>query len=184
LRADAQRNRTRLLEAAEEVFTTKGTSASTEEVARTAGVGIGTLFRHFPTKEALLEAVLMTRLERIADEAIKLSEVDDPGRALHTFFHRVIVASPTKKALAEALAEAGVDVGGATREAGRKLAAALDPLLRRAQDADAVRRDLGVPDLVALLVGAGHAIEQVGPDRQAQKRVIAVILNGLRPDRP
>ncbi|HEX6686566.1 MAG TPA: helix-turn-helix domain-containing protein [Candidatus Limnocylindrales bacterium] len=184
MRADAQRNRARLLAVAEEVFTTKGTTASTEEVARAAGVGIGTLFRHFPTKEALLEAVLVGRLERIVAEADSLSQVDDPGEAFHTFFARVVGESGTKKALADALAAAGVDVGRATRQSGKDLARALHKLLGRAQGSGAIRDDLGVPDLVALLVGASRAVEQLGADPDAQRRVISVVLNGLRPSPP
>src|SRR4051812_5490623 len=85
-RADALRNRARVLTAAEAVFAARGTSASTEEVAREAGVGIGTVFRHFPTKEALLEAVYVARLRRLAEEADALVSADDAGEAFFTFF--------------------------------------------------------------------------------------------------
>lgn len=184
MRADAQRNRARLLEAADEVFATKGTSASTEEVARAAGVGVGTLFRHFPTKEALLEAVVVARMERVTVDADELSQMDDAGEAFHTFFARVVTVSAGKKPLSDALAAAGVDVEGATREAGRKLGRVLKVLLGRAQGSGAIRGDLGVPELVALLVGASKAIEHVGADRDAQSRVIRVVLDGLRPNPP
>ncbi|MEU9844544.1 helix-turn-helix domain-containing protein, partial [Actinomadura sp. NPDC048032] len=90
LRADALRNRAKVLAAAEEVFAVQGTSASTEEVARKAGVGIGTVFRHFPTKESLLEAVLVALLKRLAAEARDLRAAADPGAAFFGFFTRVV----------------------------------------------------------------------------------------------
>ena len=117
LRADARRNRARLLDVAEAVFAAKGTSASTEEIAREAGVGIGTVFRHFPTKEALLEAVFVGRLQRLADEAEAHLDADDPGAAFFAFFGSAVEQSATKTAFADALAQAGVDVQEATLDA-------------------------------------------------------------------
>lgn len=181
VRADAQRNRARLLEVAEEVFASKGTAASTEEVARVAGVGVGTLFRHFPTKEALLTAVLIARLEQVTADADKLSQMDDAREAFHTFFARVVGVSAGKKPFTDALAAAGVDYDGATLEARRKLGRVLKVLLGRAQASGAIRKDLGVPELIALLFGASTALGHVGDDREAQDRVIAVVLDGLRP---
>lgn len=181
LRADARRNRGRILEAAEAVFAAKGVAASTEEVARRAGVGIGTVFRHFPTKEALLEAVVDGHLRRLADEAVALAAADDPGAALAVFFGRAMERSPAKLALVDALAAAGVDVGRrAGSPAGRELHRALEALLARAQRAGAVRGDVGVADLVALLVGASRAAEHAGWDRGARARILAVVLDGLR----
>ena len=184
MRADAQRNRARLLEVADEVFAAKGTSASTEEVARAAGVGVGTLFRHFPTKEALLEAVLVTRLERVTADADELSQMDDAGEAFHTFFARMVGVSADKKPLTDALEAAGVDYDSATLETRRNLGRVLKVLLGRAQGSGAIRGDLRVPDLIALLFGASKAVEHVGPDPAAQSRVIAVVLDGLRPNQP
>src|SRR5258708_17586261 len=94
-RADAQRNRARLLDVAELVFATKGIGASTEEIAREAGVGIGTVFRHFPTKEALLEAVFIRRLQQLAARADALAEADDPGAAFFSFFSYVVELAVT-----------------------------------------------------------------------------------------
>lgn len=184
MRADARRNRARLLEVAEEVFASKGTAASTEEVARAAGVGVGTLFRHFPTKEALLTAVLVARLEQVTADAGELSQMDDAGEAFHTFFARAVGVSAGKKPLTDALAAAGVDYDGATLEARRKLGRVVEVLLGRAQGSGAIRGDLGVPELIALLFGASKALEHVGPDGAAQSRVIAVVLDGLRPNPP
>ena len=183
LRADARRNRARLLDVAEEVFAAKGTSASTEEIARAAGVGIGTVFRHFPTKEALLEAVFVGRLRRLAEEADALAAGDDPGAAFYTFFSRVVDQSPTKNAFADALTEAGVDVRSAASEAGQDVLRALAGLLDRAQQAGAVRADVRAPEVIALLIGAPRAAEYVGPDDALRARTLAVFLDGLRPGR-
>jgi AcrR family transcriptional regulator len=180
-RADALRNRERILAAAEEVFAARGTSVPTEEVARAAGVGNGTLFRHFPTKADLLEAVFVGRLRRLAGEAEQLSRADDPGAALFAFFTRIVEQSRTKNAFADALVEVGVDVGTATADVGRELRGAFDLLLRRAQQAGAVRPDLGAQDLIGLVIGASRAVDHLATDPQAQRHVITVILDGLRP---
>jgi AcrR family transcriptional regulator len=182
-RADARRNRERVLDAAEAVFAAKGTSASTDEIARTAGVGVGTVFRHFPTKEALLEAVFVGRLQRLAAEADGLATADDPGPALFDFFARIVDQAATKKAFVDALAEAGVDVEDAAARGGGGLRGRLGVLLNRAQAAGAVRSDLGVEELLALLVGTSRAVEHAGAadgDAGRRARIVAVVVDGLR----
>lgn len=180
LRADALRNRAKVLEAAEAVFTAHGTATSTEEVARAAGVGIGTVFRHFPTKEALLEAVFVTRLRRLAEEADALTSADDPGEAFFAFFAGVVDHAATKNAISAALAEAGVDVAETTAETGQDLKRALATLLARAQEAGTVRPDVGLPEVMTLLVGASQAAEHVGGDSGVRDRALAVVFDGLR----
>ncbi|MCO6010655.1 TetR/AcrR family transcriptional regulator [Actinoallomurus purpureus] len=179
-RADALRNRARVLEAAEAVFAEQGTTASTEQVARRAGVGVGTVFRHFPTKEVLLEAVFVAQLGRLATEADALMSAEDPGAAFFAFFARVVDHAATKNAFAAALAEAGVDVRATTAETGQELRRALGSLLDRAQEAGAVRRDIGLPEILTLLVGASQAAEHVGGDADVRARALAVIFDGLR----
>lgn len=181
LRADARRNRARLLAAAETVFSARGTAASTEEVAREAGVGIGTVFRHFPTKEALLEAVYVARLERLAADARALAAQEEPGTALFAFLARAVEGSAVKNAVAEALAEAGVDVGRASQGVGQELRTGLGELLGAAQRAGAVRADLDLPTLLSLLVGASHAAHYAGDDQQVRRSALGVLLDGLRP---
>ncbi|MCO5998337.1 TetR/AcrR family transcriptional regulator [Actinoallomurus rhizosphaericola] len=180
VRADALRNRARVLEAAEAVFAEHGTTASTEQVARRAGLGVGTVFRHFPTKEALLEAVFVARLDRLATEADGLMSAEDPGEAFFGFFARVVGHAATKNALSAALAEAGVDVRESTAETGRELRRALGALLGRAQEAGAVRPDVGLPEILTLLVGASQAAEHVGGDAEVWTRALAVVFDGLR----
>ncbi|SEE21564.1 transcriptional regulator, TetR family [Streptomyces sp. TLI_105] len=180
LRADARRNRARLLEVAEAVFTERGTGASTEEIAREAKVGIATVFRHFPTKEALLEAVLVRRLQRLAEEGRRLMAEPGPEYALLAFFDLVLDQSPVKNAFAAALADAGVDVRAATSEAGRALREVLVALLDGAQQAGVVRRDLEVPELTAILVGTCRMLEHLDGHPESAKRARAVVRDGLR----
>jgi len=181
LRADARRNRARILEAAEKVLVERGTTASTEEIARAAGVGIGTLFRHFPTKEALIQGVFVARLRRLADDASRLAESSDPGKALTSFLRQAVAQGEVKNALAAMLTSAGVDLHEAAGEAQQEVRRALGMLLCGAQETGAVRRDLEVADLIGLLAGTSRAIEYAGSDVTARDRILAVILDGLRP---
>lgn len=183
LRADARRNRARVLEAAESVFAAKGTGAPTEEVARAAGVGIGTVFRHFPTKEALLEAVLVARLQRFADEAEAVAAADsaDPGGAFFAFLTSWIEMSSAKNAYFEALTAAGVTLPVAKSGIGARLVEALAVLLSRAQDAGAVRKDLVAGELITVIIGVARAAEYAGPDARLRDRVVEILFDGLRP---
>jgi AcrR family transcriptional regulator len=180
-RADAVRNRAKVLEAAERVFTAKGASASTEEIARVAGVGVGTVFRHFPTKEDLLKAVFVGRMKGLADIAQTLGHTADPARALSDFIRRAVDQSDAKNAFAGMLAAAGVDVTDATAPARGDLRAALAVLLAGAQKAGAARAELTVEDVIALLAGASRAAEYAGADDRSRERVLSVILAGVRP---
>jgi len=184
LRADARRNRARILDAAEHVFADKGPTASTEEIARAAEVGAGTLFRHFPTKEDLLQAVFVGRMSRLAAEAGALARAADPGAALAAFFRRAVEQADTKNAFAGMLASAGVDVLDVTADARRDLRTALGALLAGAQDAGTARRELRVEDLIALLAGASRAVEYADRDAPSRDRILAVILAGIRPTAP
>ncbi|MBB4937942.1 AcrR family transcriptional regulator [Streptosporangium album] len=181
LRADARSNRLRILEVAEEVFGKGGRSASTEEVARLAGVGIATVFRHFPTKGALLEAVLVRHLIRLRDRADDLSGSADPGAAFFGFFAHVVDNASEKLAIIEAFTYAGGDPGGKAALASDGLREAIGVLLRRAQDAGAVRNDIGLPELYVLLVGSSRAVAHTPLDREVRDRALAVVFDGLAP---
>ena len=177
LRADARRNHDRLLEVADAVFAERGVAATSDEIARAAGVGIGTVFRHFPTKEALLTAVYQARLQRLAARATELASADDPGAAFFDYFRAVVEQYGQKAAIADALVEAGVDVRA--EAGGFRFRDAFEVLLRRAQEAGAVRRDIGVPELIALLVGATRAVEHADTE-PVRARTVAIVLDGLR----
>jgi AcrR family transcriptional regulator len=174
-RADAQRNRARVLAAAERVFAKRGTAASTEEVARAAGVGVGTVFRHFPSKEELLRALIVERLARVAADAREHTASSDAGAAFFDFFAAVVRGSATKLELVDALAELGVHPNEAVAPVAEEVTGAVAALLEQAQRAGAVRRDVGVGDVIALLAGASQARRYAVEDRP-----LAVILDGLR----
>jgi AcrR family transcriptional regulator len=181
LRADAARNRARLLDVATQVFTTRGVGVPTEEIARAAGVGVGTLFRHFPTKEALLEAVVVRRLESIAAETARLAAEAEPADAFHDCFRVVVEQSAGKNEFAQALAAAGMDVHAALQEPSAAIREQLAGVLAGAQRAGAVRAELGLPELVALLVGTTATMEQLSDDPAARERIFQVVFDGLRP---
>jgi AcrR family transcriptional regulator len=180
-RSDARTNRVRILEAAEEVFGKGGESASTEEVARLAGVGIATVFRHFPTKAALLEAVLVARFDELRQQAEELSRADAPGPAFFSFFTYMVTDAPKKIAIAEALSDAGGELEGGASRASNELRRSVGTLLRRAQEAGAVRDDVELPELYALLIGASRAAATGRLDEEVQARSLAIIFDGLAP---
>ncbi len=180
MRADARRNRERLLDAADAVFAESGPDTSTEEVARRAGVGIGTVFRHFPTKELLLEAVLVARLERLAIRAAELADAPDPGPAFFALIDALVELAGAKQTLSEALAGAGVDVAATAAPVKQQLRTAATTLLRRAQQAGAVRPDVSGDELMALLVGIARTAEQTAHDPVLQARVTGLLTDGLR----
>jgi AcrR family transcriptional regulator len=179
LRADARRNRAAILAAAEAVFAEQGTSAPTEEVAARAGVAIGTVFRHFPTKDALLAAMMKELLARLAAEAAALISDGDPATALFDFFGRVVEQAAAKKTVADLLADQGIDLRAAGPVA--TLRQELETLLAGAIQAGAVRDDVGGAEVLALLAATSDAALRSGWDRGLQRRVLAVVFAGLRP---
>jgi AcrR family transcriptional regulator len=185
LRADALRNRQHLLEVAQAVFASEGVGVPIDEIARRAGLGVGTLYRHFPTKEALVEAVLLRRTEHVVEDARALADAADAGAAFFAFLEKLGEASAAKKVLIEALARAGVDLqrspgaarlGGVKKEMGRAVGA----LLERAQRAGAVREDVAVEEVLSLVSGAFMAIERHGGDARSRARLLAIVCDGLR----
>jgi AcrR family transcriptional regulator len=170
LRADARRNRARILAAAEEVFAARGAAASTEEVAAAAGVAIGTVFRHFPTKQDLLGAILKDLLAELSEKA-----GDDD---LFTFFTRVVTVSAEKKFVVELLAGHGVEVGVAGPV--QSLSSSVGELLARAQDAGTVRADVRLDEVLALLTAAGQGALHGGWPPGLRERTLGVIFAGLR----
>src|SRR5215469_7455920 len=132
-RADARRNRARILQVAFGAFAAEGLSVPVAEIARRAGVGTGTVSRHFPTKQALFEAILLDRTELLAGQAARLAAAADPGEAFFEFFALVIAEGAANLGMAQALAGAGFDLDATARRTGFDVMGALDELLARAQ---------------------------------------------------
>ncbi|MDG6109874.1 TetR/AcrR family transcriptional regulator [Dactylosporangium aurantiacum] len=180
-RADARANRDRILDVAEDVFGRGGETASTDEVARLAGVGIATVFRHFPTKAALLQAVLVRRYDRLRGQAEALLDTPDPGAAFYGFFRHLVADAATKIAIGDALLDAGGDDDGAATRASAGLRRAVGALLDRAQQTGAVRDDVELPEVYALLVATSRAAAHGDLEAEVKARMLAVVFDGLRP---
>jgi AcrR family transcriptional regulator len=177
LRADARRNRERVLLAAREMFAAEGLSVSLDDIARRAGVGPGTVHRHFRTKDDLLEAVLADRLRALTDTVRELAEAPDAGEAFFAFFQRVVEDAHHNLALSAALTNPA-DLGEAVLEAGAALATAVGVLLTRAQQAGAVRNDIDTADLHAIIAGALATEQRLSPSSRG--RGMTVVADGLR----
>jgi AcrR family transcriptional regulator len=179
-RVDARTNRGRILDVAEEVFGKGGKSASTEEVARQAKVGIATVFRHFPTKAALVEAVLVRRFDRLRDHADSLLAAPDPGTAFFDFFTHLVADAATKIAIGEALQDLTATTDGPAAQASLGLRQSFAALLRRAQQSGAIRDDAELPEVYALLVATSRAASQPHLDTEVRARMLAIVFDGLR----
>jgi AcrR family transcriptional regulator len=179
LRADARRNRDLVLVTAREMLSAGGLSVSFDEIARRAGVGVGTVYRHFPTREVLFEAVILGRIEEFVRRAQTLADDTEPTEAFLDFFSHVVGELSVNQALCEAL-EASTGVGFAAPEnVRREFLQAFDTLFRRAQDAGKLRSDLSVADVLDLVAGSATA-ERRARHRDAPNRLVAVVLDGLR----
>ncbi|MFI1913578.1 TetR/AcrR family transcriptional regulator [Nocardia sp. NPDC020380] len=177
LRADARRNRDRVLAAAQEAFATEGISVPLDEIARRAGVGAGTVYRHFPTKEALFEAAMLDRVERMTAIARAGAETDDPGGAFFDYLAQMAADGGVKRDLADAIGpRRAQDFLAQTFE----MKSAIGELLTAAQRAGAVRTDIGIDDLMAILKGLFLAIHDGGADPGIHARAFAVMVDGLR----
>ena len=154
LRADARRNRDRILAAADAAFAEEGLGVPVDEIARRAGLGAGTLYRHFPTKEALFQAVLVAHMDRLACYGQQLAGSDRPDQALFEFVGHLASEAASKRNLIDALSGAGFDVKAASWESKVAVEEAFQALLSRAQAAGLVRDDVQVADLMGLVMGA------------------------------
>jgi AcrR family transcriptional regulator len=180
LRADARRNREHLLLVATEAFATDGLSVPLDEIARRAGLGPGTLYRHFPTKEALVEAVLQDRMRSLLDDARSRAASAYPGAALFGFIDRLIAEAEAKRDLVDALASADVDVATGCAARAADIRDAIGVLLARAQRAGAVRPDVGIAELMGLLSGLMFAVRSSSARGADHGRLLAVMCDGLR----
>jgi AcrR family transcriptional regulator len=178
-RADAVRNRERVLEAAKAVFSTGGPDASLEAVARNAGVGIGTLYRHFPTREALFEAVYRREVQQLADLADELQQEADPVEALRRWMHSNVHFVATKKGMSAALALAAYKNPELYSYSFDRLTHAVRSLLDRAVATGEIRADISPEDLIRALVGMCYMHDQPGWQTSVL-RLVDVFVDGLR----
>jgi AcrR family transcriptional regulator len=179
-RSDAARNRAKVLAAAEIVLGEQGLTARMDEIARRAGVGVGTVYRHFATKEALYAAIVSARIDVLLQEAARLRTTAEPQTAFFTYFTRIVADAGGQKALTDALHGAGVDYKAEQPDQRARMRAALTDLLQGAQRARAVRADIGLPEVLALLRGASMAAETGEYSGPVLDRALAVMFDGLR----
>ncbi len=179
LRADAQRNRARILEAAEVVFASEGIEVPVDTIAEKAGVGVGTLYRHFPTKEKLCEAILLERLSALTVDARALAGADDPAAAFFGFLEHIVDEGAAKRDLLVAVMGAGVEFEAAAAEVKDALREAVSVLLRRAQSVGAVRPDVTAAMVVSLVGATCQAASHAGATPACD--LLAIVCDGLRP---
>lgn len=180
LRADAARNHKHLLQVAFETFAVEGVSVSIDKIAKCAGVGPGTIYRHFPTKHALFAAVLEMRLSRIVEYGHKLLEDDAPGEALSAFFLAAVTSQSGDLALVDAFTGDGFDVGANSPEVEGAFLGLLGELLATAQREGAAKPELNTRQIRALLVGC-RAMQRYVIDPREAARLTDVVLAGIRP---
>ncbi|MEV6976384.1 helix-turn-helix domain-containing protein [Kitasatospora sp. NPDC093806] len=180
-RADAQRNRERLLEVAAEVVAEQGTQASLRDVARRAGVGLGTLYRHFPNRDALLEALLHRRFEQLAERADALAATEPSGRALGTWLHEFTLGAGAYHGLSGALLATLNEPGSSLHAACLVNRQACGRLLAAAQRDGLVRADVDAVDLFALANGLAWIADQAPSLADRRDRLFGLVLDGLAP---
>jgi AcrR family transcriptional regulator len=181
LRADARRNRDRLIAVAREAFAERGADASLDDIARRAGVGPGTLYRHFPTRMALMEAVYRDGVEALCAEAYDLLLSPSPGDALAAWLRSFLAYAATKRGLAKALmAMAGDEKPPFFAACHDMISEAGAALLARAQAAGAVRPDVQLWDLLKLVSGIAMTCEQAPDCEIMADRLLALVMDGVR----
>ena len=176
-RADAQRNRERILEIAKQAFTRSGVNISLDDVGRQAGVGAGTLYRHFPTRDALLEAVYRSEVEKLAAAEKELAATMTPIEALRAWMMLFVDYIATKQIIAPAL---NTLVGGPSKvyeASGAQITGAIRALVERAIESGDIRRDLDPLDLLRALIGVSNVA--CGPDwQQSARRLVDILITG------
>lgn len=179
LRADARRNRDKLIEVAALAFSDEGAAASLEDIARRAGVGIGTLYRHFPTREHLVESVYRRELEILATAARDLMREEEPAKAIEEWMNRFVSYMAAKRGMANSLKLLFTSNSALFAEGSKLLHTAFEELLRNAVKANAVKGDIGGADVLNALFGI-YSIPE-GPDwRDRAHRIVRLVMDGLR----
>ena len=179
LRADARRNREAVVEAAKQLFSEEGLEAQMPDIAKAAGVGVGTVYRHFPTKDDLIAALAWQHFERLADRARQGVESEDAWEGIADFIRFAAQAQAEDRGLCEVMGSRPETMDAAARAAG--LAELCEQLVKRAQRAGQLRRDLDWEDVPMIACGLGR-VTQAGPPPSAGRwpRLVEIILDGLR----
>ncbi|THD62962.1 TetR/AcrR family transcriptional regulator [Phenylobacterium sp.] len=180
-RADALRNRARLIGVAKQAFTEIGPEVTLEEIARRAEVGIGTLYRHFPTRDAMVEAVYRHEVGQLAEAAQSLLETLPPAEALRAWLRLFVEYMATKRVIAPALGAMAGGVSALYETSGSLIRAAVTLLIERAIAAGDIRADIEPEDLMQALSGLSYGASAPGWDARTL-RLIDVLMNGLRPE--
>jgi AcrR family transcriptional regulator len=176
-RADAQRNRHRILQVAKVAFTRSGANASLDDIAKEARVGPGTLYRHFPTREELLQAVYRSEMEKLAAAGRKFAQSMSPMEALHAWLLLFVDAIETKQIIAPALNTLIGDHKKVFASSYAKIQEAIDALVKRAIKSGDIRKDLNPMDLLRALVGVANV--STSPDwRQSARRLVDILITG------
>jgi AcrR family transcriptional regulator len=179
LRADARRNRARLIEVAKAMFSEGGADTGLEAIARAAGVGIGTLYRHFPTRDALIESVYRTETQNLAQAAPRLAESLPPVEALRAWLRLFVDHIATKQVMSPALASMVCGTSELYAESGALITAAIGLLVDRAVASGAIRLDIGPLDLLRALAGVA-GISSVPGWEESAKRLVDILIAGVR----
>jgi AcrR family transcriptional regulator len=179
LRVDAQRNRDRLLEAAVQAFSQEGPDVTLDAIAKDAGVGIGTLYRHFPTREALVEAAYRNELARLCDAVPDLLQTMPPDQAMRTWMDRFVDYMTTKRGMADALRALIASGGNPYAQSRDRLTAAITTLLQAGAAAGTVRSDIEPGDVLVSLSGVSLAAGEPAQREQA-RRLLDLLMDGLR----
>jgi AcrR family transcriptional regulator len=178
-RADGARNRQLLIDAAKAAFAQAGLNVSLEEIARRAGVGIGTLYRHFPTREAVVEAVYRREVEQLAEAVPQLLKNSPSGDALHRWMHLFVNYIATKRIIAPSLAAVAARSSTLHTSSLELITNAISTLVKRAIDSGDVRRDIDPADLLRAMVGVSYGNPDAGWEASA-RRLIDILMDGLR----
>jgi AcrR family transcriptional regulator len=178
-RADSARNRQLLIDAAKAGFSEFGLNVSLEDIARRAGVGIGTLYRHFPSREAVVEAVYRREVEQLAEAVPQLLETWPAGEALHKWMHLFVDYIATKRLIAPSLAAATGRSSSLYASSVELITRAITTLVKRAVASGDVRKDIDPSDLLRALIGVSYGNPDVGWQASA-RRLVDILMDGLR----
>jgi AcrR family transcriptional regulator len=178
-RADGTRNRQLLIDAAKAGFAEVGMNVSLEEIARRAGVGIGTLYRHFPSREAVMEAVYRHEVEHLAEAVPQLLERWAPGEALHKWMHLFVDYIATKRLIAPSLGPLSGRSSALYATSAELITGAISTLVKQAVASGDVRKDIHPPDLLRAMIGVSYQNPDAGWEASA-RRVIDLLMDGLR----